>query len=387
MAPKLLSNNQLLLKECINQEFHESNSYLSEDDYFEFFTASQILKNYNLSDDEIEERLTGGGLDGGCDGIFVFLNGDLLILDQIETISAYKSSVLNLTIIQSKNKTSFNEDTIMKWKTVSENLLSLSNNIDDYSERYNEATRKGFRLFREALKKLIRYQIKTTINYYYVTLANQLHPNVLKQSEELKTIIKRIYPSTNVNVEFIDADRLMDIYNTDCETNVSLILADTPIALGRNDEYVSLINIANYYKFITCENGTIRKNFFESNVRDYQGKNAVNKCIHDSLSNKTDEDFWWLNNGVTILTSKVTPVTNKELILTNPEIVNGLQTSTEIFNYYSENQSLLEKEDRNILVRIITLKSEESRDNIIFATNNQTNIPKSSLRVTDTIHL
>lgn len=36
---------------------------------------------------------------------------------------------------------------------------------------------------------------------------------------------------------------------------------------------------------------------------------------------------------------------------------------------------------------MIVPASEESRDNIIFATNNQTNIPKSSLRVTDTIHL
>ena len=35
----------------------------------------------------------------------------------------------------------------------------------------------------------------------------------------------------------------------------------------------------------------------------------------------------------------------------------------------------------------IRVFSEEIRDNIIFATNNQTNIPKSSLRVTDTIHL
>ncbi len=48
---------------------------------------------------------------------------------------------------------------------------------------------------------------------------------------------------------------------------------------------------------------------------------------------------------------------------------------------------LLESENRNVLIRVIVPASEESRDNIIFATNNQTNIPKSSLRVTDTIHL
>ena len=54
---------------------------------------------------------------------------------------------------------------------------------------------------------------------------------------------------------------------------------------------------------------------------------------------------------------------------------------------YDSHKELLETESRNVLVRIIVPESEEARDNIIFATNNQTNIPKSSLRVTDTIHL
>ena len=40
-----------------------------------------------------------------------------------------------------------------------------------------------------------------------------------------------------------------------------------------------------------------------------------------------------------------------------------------------------------MLVRVVVPENEQVRDNIIFATNNQTNIPKSSLRVTDTIHL
>ncbi|MBE7089180.1 MAG: hypothetical protein E7362_00035 [Clostridiales bacterium] len=58
-----------------------------------------------------------------------------------------------------------------------------------------------------------------------------------------------------------------------------------------------------------------------------------------------------------------------------------------IYNYFSANPRQLENEKRNVLVRVIVPESEEIRDNIIFATNNQTNIPKSSLRVTDTIHL
>ncbi|MFR3431501.1 MAG: AIPR family protein [Holdemanella porci] len=47
----------------------------------------------------------------------------------------------------------------------------------------------------------------------------------------------------------------------------------------------------------------------------------------------------------------------------------------------------MDEDKRTILVRVTKPESEESRDNIIFSTNNQTSIPKSSLRLTDTIHL
>ena len=150
---------------------------------------------------------------------------------------------------------------------------------------------------------------------------------------------------------------------------------------------MTLINIANYYKFITDSSGNLLKGIFESNVRDYQGNNSVNSCIANTLKNKNAEDFWWLNNGITILSDKITPITSKQLSIDNPEIVNGLQTSTEIYNYFSENKDKLDSENRNVLVRFIVPDTEEVRDDIIFATNNQTNIPKSSLRVTDAIHL
>ena len=87
-----------------------------------------------------------------------------------------------------------------------------------------------------------------------------------------------------------------------------------------------------------------------------------------------------------MLTDEATLVTSKELILTEPSVVNGLQTSNEIFQYFRANPNELANESRNVLVRIIVPESEDSRDRIILATNNQTNIPKSSLRANDPIH-
>ena len=75
------------------------------------------------------------------------------------------------------------------------------------------------------------------------------------------------------------------------------------------------------------------------------------------------------------------------LVLTEPAVVNGLQTSNEIYHYFQADPEKLDTENRNILVRIIVPESEDSRDKIILATNNQTNIPKSSLRANDPIHL
>lgn len=384
---KKLSNNQLLMRECIKKECEENGQYSEVNAFFEFFAASQVLKNYDLSDDEVSLGITGGGNDGGCDGIFVFLNNDLVTQDQVSGITASRGSSLSLVIIQAKNETGFKEDAISNWKTVSENLLDMSSNIKRFGNRYSEQVKDSFMMFRDVLTKLITNQIKVSIQYYYVALGLEVHPNVRAQADELKALIVRMYPSANVDVIFVGADELMEMYNKETEICVNLEFAENPIARGKNSEYIALVNLKDYFKFITDENDILRRNFFEANVRDYQGKNSVNRSIAESLDNVGGEDFWWLNNGITILAERVTPVTAKELSIVNPEIVNGLQTSTEIYNYFRNDIDKLDKESRNVLVRVIVPETEETRDNIIFATNNQTNIPKSSLRVTDPLHL
>lgn len=384
---KELNNNQVLLREIITQEYQEDGSFDCESSFFEFFAAAQVLKNQDLSDEEIENGIVGGGADGGCDGIFVFLNNELITSDQISNLSASRGSTLTLVIIQAKNTTGFGEDAIMKWKTTSSNLLDLSKDMNSFASRYSDAVRDSFMLFRDSVTKLLRSQIKIQIVFYYVTLAADISPTVRQQVNELCDQVRKLYPLANTEVLLYGADKLMELYNKEAEEAINITLADTPIALGRNDEFVALVNLKEYYKFITDKEDKLKTNYFEANVRDYQGRNAVNSCIAESLANSSGEDFWWLNNGVTILSEKITPVTTKEIVVLNPEIVNGLQTSTEIYNYFSSNKDKLEDEKRNLLVRIIAPTSEESRDNIIFATNNQTNIPKSTLRVTDPIHL
>jgi hypothetical protein len=59
------------------------------------------------------------------------------------------------------------------------------------------------------------------------------------------------------------------------------------------------------------------------NVRDYQGNTEVNQKIRDTLADTSCEDFWWLNNGISVLCTHAT-VSGKTLAIENAEVVNGL---------------------------------------------------------------
>lgn len=313
--------------------------------YFEFLASQQTVKDYDLSDEEVEAGIMGGGLDGGCDAIDIFSNDVLINDDAFDALTIPKEMKLELVIIQAKNTASFKEEAIMKWKTISNNLLQFSNNISDFAGRYNEEVLRAFENFKLLRMKAIRSQVKLHFNYIYVTLATELHPNVEAQAKELKEMIHRFFPSKNVavDIKFINADALMDRINSVSKMRFVLPLSDTPINIGEKKDYVSLVNISKYYRFITDENGELRKNIFESNVRDYQGRNTVNSEIQESLSNSTGEDFWWLNNGVTILASEISQETGKELVLEKPEIVNGLQTSLKFITILRNIQICLEQ--------------------------------------------
>ncbi len=59
-----------------SKEFTEDS--ISQADYFEIFTFEQILKDYDLSYDELLMGRTSGGDDGGFDSIYLMINNELV---------------------------------------------------------------------------------------------------------------------------------------------------------------------------------------------------------------------------------------------------------------------------------------------------------------------
>ena len=109
------TNDQIILEQIIKKRCAESDDEISISDYFEIYTASEILKDYDLSYDEIRYGIVGNSGDGGIDSIFTFLNGGLLKEDTSINYNQKKNNI-DLFIIQSKTSKNFKkEDALMKF--------------------------------------------------------------------------------------------------------------------------------------------------------------------------------------------------------------------------------------------------------------------------------
>jgi hypothetical protein len=381
----MTKNYQILLDTLVNQERLDLADKRNPSDFFEFFAASQILKSYELSYEELDAGITGKSHDGGADAIYLFVNDDLIKGDE-DLKEKYKKTVnIELIVIQAKNENSFGEDTLLKFSKLGRNLFDLGFNGADYEGRYNEQVIASFELFRNTYLGLIKKRPKLHVKFCYVSKGDHVHPNVERQKNDLITDINLKLPEAHVTVEFIGAQDLFQLAQQRLDEEFSLKISESPLST-KGKVFIVLVRLSNFFEFITNENRNLIKHIFESNVRDYQGKTTVNNEIQETLEEPESEDFWWLNNGITILATDTIAPGGRELIIQNPEIVNGLQTSSEIFKYFTTNPDKLTSDTRDVLVRVIVPQSEESRSRIIRATNSQTPIPKASLRATDDIH-
>ena len=374
-------NDRVLLDQVLEQKRAELAASLTDSQFFEVFVAEQTLKDYDLSYDELEGGIVGDGGDGGVDGLYVFVNGELVTEDF--DFSALKRGVLlDVVVVQAKLSAGFSEAVFDKLNAVFEDLFELSHQVAAYKSVYNDELRAAVETFRRAHRELASRFPRLRFRIIYGSRGLEVHPNVSRKATLLAARIASLYSASETTTEFLGASQLLALARQAPRKTFSLQLAETPISSSGDVGFISLVRLRDYMGFITDEHGNLRKHIFEANVRDYQGSTEVNEEIADALKNRTREDFWWLNNGVTIVAQQAVQ-SGKSLTIEDPQIVNGLQTSTEIFNYFKTSNT--ESEDRHLLVRVIVPEEAESRDRIIKATNSQTYVPPASLRATDKV--
>ncbi|BAZ21507.1 hypothetical protein NIES4073_23850 [Kalymmatonema gypsitolerans NIES-4073] len=385
----MAGNDSIVLDNIIKQKINKSDNVLPDDEFFEIFTFEQILKKYDLSYDELSYGKIGGGDDGGIDGFFIFINNDF-VSEDTELDNFKKSPCIQLFLIQSKRTDSFSERAIEKWLSTTMNIFDLDKKIEQIQKYYNSDLINKVAFFQELYLNLASQHPSIEITYVYASKGDvsAINQKVYNQSEVLKESTRRYFSGAKVNVSFVGARELIDSSRLEKSYTLQLKFIENYISRGE-DNYVILASLKDYYNFVTYENSELRTYIFAFNVRDYQGSNVeVNKDIKATLESNEDIDFWWLNNGITILSSRAS-IAGKTISLDDVQVVNGLQTTNTIYHYIKnrEDDSNTLKEERAILIKIVITNDPETRDRVIKATNFQTPIPPASLKATDPIQL
>ena len=386
-----MSNELIILDGIIEDNRSAEASDMSMSDYFEMVVAKQSTKQYNLNNDQLLDGIVGGSGDGGIDAFYIFVNDSPI--EEDTTPPEIRSGIrLHLVIAQASRAKGFGESALDNFHSFSENAFDFSVDPNVYRRLYNEAVSEKITLFRDLYRRYARSNPTLKISYFYGTRATEKPSVTVNQKKErLISRVNSLFSGDVCVLTFLGASALLELVRQRPKTNFKLKLAENPITPPNNNiNLVGLVSLSDYFDFISNDNNQLRPHIFEANVRDYQTSSPINGQILDTLQGTHDDDFWWLNNGITILSTNVSMSFNSKVLnIDNPEIVNGLQTSQEIFNYFSQRIQSGDKDlndDRNLLVRVIVCEHENSRNRIILATNSQNKIPIDALKSKEEIH-
>ena len=331
---------------------------------FEWLALETIL---NLNEDEIEDAITDGSMDGGIDALQI--NGRDVHIFNFKYAETFEISNNN-----------FPENEIDKILVTMERIYSKRVTKDDINDLLWEKILEIWELFGQGSlnfkyylcsnkQKLVEHakrKFETTLDKYrYVEYF------YYDQEDIVSKILEKRYRRVNGEIHFVDT-QYFDRSDGPLKGIVATVAAS------------ELINLVKDPK----DPNKIIEDVFNDNVRVFlKLKNRINQGIYDTALSEQNFVFWYLNNGITILCDECnyTPNTRSPLVqLKNLQIVNGGQTTHTLFEAYLEDSSRLK--NVLVLVRICeTKKDYRIGERISETTNSQIPIRTRDLHANDRI--
>lgn len=304
-----------------------------------------------------------------------------------------EKSTLDCYIIQIK-------DTHKLSSEVPKNLIEFIQNLKSSNRpnHYNQQVIDAMELYDSLIQELV-LEVNIQFHFYYISRverkqlssASDLHGCF----DTLVNSVKEIDYVKDAKCYIISINDIIDKLSRDNNIfkhkfkNIDKFEAETEEIESGYDEtksVIALIPIKQYFEFICGSDDEINDKLFEANIRDYKGRSNINKKIIKTLTDNKKMDFWWLNNGITITVEQINESQSAKTIeIVNPQIVNGLQTSYSIFQFYKDNKELLEQDERKIFVKILKIDNEDDELDVIIATNSQNEIRDKDIHANDEV--
>lgn len=343
---------------------------------FEHFANYAIVSKLNRSSFELEDVHTGSGGDCAIDGLCLVVNGKIVIdIDELnEVVDGPGHLDAEIIFVQSKTTSSFSGSDIGSFIHGVKDFLS-----DEPMLVQNERVKEIKTLWDAVISKS-SYMVnrRPYCKLFYVCTGKWVEDqNLMAVIEGGKKELESIGIFDDVAITPNGASEIQKLYHETKNKLSTTITFQNRITLpdieGVKEAYLGVVPFQEFVKLIQDENQTIHS-IFDDNVRDFQGENAVNKRIKETLTLGKFNLFCVLNNGITVVASSLTPAGNR-FTLRDYQIVNGCQTS----NVLHECQKLIGVEEVSVPIKIVVTESDDIKTEITLATNSQTEVRTEQL--------
>jgi hypothetical protein len=357
---------------------------------FERFVNHSILVGHQPDafngDGELFEFVNvGGSADMGIDGMAVKINGVLIRnLEEIQDLMEKKRDIdIEFIFIQAKSKSNFDKGEFLKFTFGVREFLS-----EDQKQPVSDKIQELINIKKYLTNDDVLYRLSKnpTVRLYYVVMGKWCDdPQILSVADNFKEDIVNLNAYEDIVINFIDSKQFNIILNSnenkfEVTINTMKIMPLPETDLVENS-CVLLCNANELNKILISPDGLIRKSLFEDNVRDYQGDNSINKEISRTITGEPQK-FALLNNGITIVCEKFNQI-NDKVVIKNPQIVNGCQTSHVIFNNFKNNVDLAKVP---LIIKLISTENDEITNQIVRSTNRQNIVYEEAFEVTKPFH-
>lgn len=352
-------------------------SNMANDVLFEHFSNFCVVSSEYQETFDIQDVHVGGGNDLQIDGVAIIVNGSLVTSTEEvdDLLNINKQIDAEFIFIQAKSGDNFYGAEISNFFFGIRDIFADEPKLP----RGPKLSEKEAVLKHIYTKSAHFRRGNPELKLYYVTTGTwQDDPQLTARvNAEISTLDElNIFTSPPQFIP-VDARILQQLHNrsqsvytatVDFSNRVTLPLVD-----GVRESYLGYLPVSRYLDAITDDEGNLIRGLFYENVRDYQGENDVNKEINQTLQQEGGKSFILLNNGVTLVADDLHP-TGDQFTITGLQVVNGCQTSHVLFN----NQENLH-DDAAIPVKLVVAPDEEVKNQVIKATNRQTNVKTEDL--------
>ena len=250
----MAKNDVVLIDAIVDQRTADNYPSSQRDEVFEFLALEQLLKDHDLSHDELESGWVDGRDDGGLDGFFILVNGHL-VQDPLAFAWPKRSAEIEVWLLTCKHHETFQQAPLNSLLASIPELLDLGLDRPALRGSYSEGLLDQRALLHTVYRRLSIARPSLKFRFAYVSRGDSesVAPNVAARADQIVSAVQALFSDCEASFQFIGAAELVALYRR--TRTFSIDLPVTEYATRGSGSYVALARLDDYCRFVTDESG------------------------------------------------------------------------------------------------------------------------------------